>query len=325
MKAALCKALGPPESIAIEEVDAPMPGPGELKVRVKAVGVNFPDVLMMAGKYQVQPPLPFSPGAELSGEVMETGKGAEGFGAGDRILAMVGHGAMAEEICVPAAVSVPIPDDMDYVTAAGFMLTYGTSYHALKQRAALAEGETLVVLGAAGGVGLAAVELGSLMGARVIAAASSDEKLALAREHGAAEGIDYSRESLKERVKALTDGRGADVVYDPVGGELFDDCMRSIAWKGRVLVVGFASGTIPKIPANLALLKGCQVVGVFWGSFTQREPEAHAENVAELMAHFAAGRLKPHVSHTFPLEQAGAAMQMLADRKAKGKIVVTVD
>lgn len=325
MKAALCKALGPPESIAIEEVDAPMPGPGELKVRVKAVGVNFPDVLMMAGKYQVQPPLPFSPGAELSGEVMETGKGAEGFGAGDRILAMVGHGAMAEEICVPAAVSVPIPDDMDYVTAAGFMLTYGTSYHALKQRAALAEGETLVVLGAAGGVGLAAVELGSLMGARVIAAASSDEKLALAREHGAAEGIDYSRESLKERVKALTDGRGADVVYDPVGGELFDDCMRSIAWKGRVLVVGFASGTIPKIPANLVLLKGCQVVGVFWGSFTQREPEAHAENVAELMAHFAAGRLKPHVSHTFPLEQAGAAMQMLADRKAKGKIVVTVD
>lgn len=325
MKAALCKSLGPPESIAIEEVDAPMPGPGELKVRVKAVGVNFPDVLMMAGKYQVQPPLPFSPGAELSGEVMETGKGAEGFGAGDRILAMVGHGAMAEEICVPAAVSVPIPDDMDDVTAAGFMLTYGTSYHALKQRAALAEGETLVVLGAAGGVGLAAVELGSLMGARVIAAASSDEKLALAREHGAAEGIDYSRESLKERVKALTDGRGADVVYDPVGGELFDDCMRSIAWKGRVLVVGFASGTIPKIPANLVLLKGCQVVGVFWGSFTQREPEAHAENVAGLMAHFAAGRLKPHVSHTFPLEQAGAAMQMLADRKAKGKIVVTVD
>jgi NADPH2:quinone reductase len=325
VKAALCKEYGPPRSLVVEEVEAPEPGRDEVKLRVHACGVNFPDILMMAGKYQSRPDMPFSPGGEVSGEIIAIGEGVEGLTTGQRVLGMAGHGGMAEEICLPAAAVVPIPDNMDYETAAGFILTYGTSYHALKQRARLQEGETLLVLGAAGGVGLAAVELGRLMGARVIAAASSREKLDLAGEYGATDFINYTEENLKDRVKELTGGRGVDVIYDPVGGELFDQCMRSIAWKGRVLVIGFASGEIPKVPVNLALLKGCEIVGVFWGAFTQREPEVHRENTRELLEFAASGKLKPHISATFPLEQAGEALAVLAERKALGKVIVRIE
>jgi NADPH2:quinone reductase len=325
VKAALCKEYGPPRSLVVEEVEPPEPGRGEVKLRVHACGVNFPDILMMAGKYQSRPDMPFSPGGEVSGEIITVGEGVEGLATGQRVLGMAGHGGMAEEICLPAAAVVPIPDNMDYETAAGFILTYGTSYHALKQRARLQEGETLLVLGAAGGVGLAAVELGRLMGARVIAAASSREKLDLAGEYGATDFVNYTEENLKDRVKELTGGRGVDVIYDPVGGELFDQCMRSIAWKGRVLVIGFASGEIPKVPVNLALLKGCEIVGVFWGAFTQREPEVHRENTRELLEFATSGKLKPHISATFPLEQAGEALAVLAERKALGKVIVRID
>lgn len=324
MRAALCKEHGPPRSLVIEEVESPEPGPGEVKLRVHACGVNFPDILMMAGKYQSQPPMPFSPGGEVSGEIIGLGDGVENLQVGQRVLGMTGYGGMAEEICLPASAVVPMPGNMDYETAAGFILTYGTSYHALKQRARLQPGETLLVLGAAGGVGLAAVEIGKLMGARVIAAASSSDKLELAGEYGAGDFINYSDESLKERVKELTGGRGADVIYDPVGGDLFDQCMRSIAWKGRVLVVGFAAGEIPRVPINLALLKGCEIVGVFWGAFTQREPEANRENTRELLEYVGQGKLNPHISATFPLEQAGEALAVLAERRALGKVIVKV-
>lgn len=322
MKAALVKSYGPPDSVVIEEVPSPTPGKGEVKLRVRACGVNFPDVLMVAGKYQVRPELPFSPGAEMSGEVIELGEGVTGIDKGARVLCMVGYGGMAEEICVPAKAVVPIPEGMDFRTAAAVMLTYGTSYHALKQRASLQPGETLLVLGAAGGVGLAATELGALMGATVIAAASSAEKLELAKQHGATHLINYTEGSLKEQVKALTDGRGVDVIYDPVGGPLFDDCLRSLAWRGRLLVIGFASGEIPKAPANLPLLKGSSIVGVFWGAFTQHEPKAHEENMRELVGWFRSGELKPHIADVLPLDRAGDAMRILADRKAMGKVVV---
>ena len=324
MKAALCKELGPPESLVIEDIPEPNLGPGQVRIAVKACGVNYPDVLLMQGKYQIKPELPFAPGGEISGDVIEVADGVRNVAVGQRVLAMSGYGGMVEQVCLPAVAVVPIPDSMDYPTGAGFILTYGTSYHALKQRANLQADETLVVLGASGGVGLAAVELGNLMGARVIAAASSAEKLALAQEYGASELINYSEESLKTKVKELTGGKGADVIYDPVGGPLFDDCMRSVAWKGRVLVVGFASGEIPKVPVNLALLKGCQIVGVFWGNFTQKESAVHIENTLELIAYFEQQKLKPHISQTFDLEHAGSAIKTLADRRAKGKVVVTL-
>ncbi|MEM7610089.1 MAG: NADPH:quinone oxidoreductase family protein [Pseudomonadota bacterium] len=324
MKAALVKTHGTPDSIVIEEIPSPSPKKGEVRLRLRACGVNFPDVLMVAGKYQVQPEMPFSPGAEMAGEIIELGEGVSDLAIGDRMLCMVGYGGMAEEICVPAKALVPIPDGMDFSTAAAVMLTYGTSYHALKQRAQIKPGETLLVLGAAGGVGLAAVELGHLLGAKVIAAASSDEKLALAREYGADETINYSEVKLKDAVKALTGGKGADVIYDPVGGELFDDCLRSLAWCGRLLVIGFASGTIPKAPANLPLLKGSSIVGVFWGAFTQHQPKEHEINMQELVAWFIGGQLKPHIGTVFGLDDAAAAMNVLASRQAMGKVVIEI-
>ena len=324
MKAALVKRYGPPESIVIEEIATPEPGPGEVRLRLHACGVNFPDVLMVAGKYQFKPEMPFSPGAEMAGVVDAVGEDVSAFKPGDRVACFTGHGGMAEYIVAPAASVVPIPDQLDYKTAAAFTLTYGTSYHALKQRAGLQPGETLVVLGAAGGVGLAAVELGELLGARVVAAASNAEKLELARAHGAAETINYTEERLKDSIKTLTEGKGADVIYDPVGGELFDDCLRSLGWNGRLLVIGFASGTIPSAPANLPLLKGASIVGVFWGAFAQREPEAHAENMRELSGWLLQGRLRPHIGHEFPLDEAAGAMDVLAARKAMGKVVITM-
>jgi NADPH2:quinone reductase len=322
MRAVLCKAFGPPESLVVEEVPSPTPGRGEVLVSVKAAGVNFPDLLLIENKYQFKPSLPFSPGGEIAGEVKAVGEGVTRFRPGDRVLGSPGWGGFAEELVIDQSRLIPIPASMDFVSAAAFMFTYGTSHYALKDRAHLATGETLLVLGAAGGVGLAAVELGHVMGARVIAAASSDEKLAVCREHGADEVINYATEDLKERTKTLTAGAGADVVYDPVGGAFSEAALRSTNWNGRFLVIGFAAGEIPKIPLNLVLLKGCQVVGVFWGSYTARDPEGNRANVAELMRWFEEGKLRPHVSATYPFERAADALQDLAQRRVKGKVVL---
>jgi len=324
LRALLCKEYGPPEKLVVEDVAEPALEPGQVRIGVRACGVNYPDNLMIAGRYQVKPPLPFSPGFELAGDVLEVGSGVTGLRPGQRVAATAMVGAMAEQICVPAGVVFPIPEQMDYETAAGFIITYGTSYHALKQRAALQPGETLLVLGAGGGVGLATVELGHLLGARVIAAAGSAEKLELAAARGALHLVNYREASLRQQVRDLTDGRGADVIYDPVGGELFDDCLRSVAWSGRILVIGFASGTIQSIPANLPLLKGSSVMGVFWGAFAEREPDRNRQNMQELLAWIVAGRLQPHISATYPLEEAAAAMRALADRKASGKLVIVI-
>ncbi|MEM9172823.1 MAG: NADPH:quinone oxidoreductase family protein [Pseudomonadota bacterium] len=324
MKAALVKQYGAPDSIVIEDVPEPTPAPGEVKIRLKACGVNFPDVLMVAGKYQMQPAMPFSPGAEMAGDIVELGEGVDSLTIGTPVLCMTGFGGMAEYICVPAHLAIPIPPGIDYKTASAVMLTYGTSYHALKQRARLQKDETLLVLGAAGGVGLAACELGNKMGARVIAAASSEDKLELARQHGAHDLVNYRDDDLKDSVKALTDNRGVDVIYDPVGGDLFDACLRLMAWNGRLLVIGFASGTIPKAPANLPLLKGSSIVGVFWGAFTAKEPQANQENIAELTGWFLDGSLKPHIGHVFSLEQTADALMVLAGREAMGKVVIEI-
>ncbi len=323
MKAVLCKQFGPPESLVIEELPSPRAGAGEVVISVKAASVNFPDFLIIQNKYQFKPPLPFSPGSELAGVVKEVGPGVNGVKAGDRVIAFTTYGAFAEEVKTEAVRLLPLPQGMDFVTGAAFLLTYGTSDHALRDRAALKAGETLLVLGAAGGVGLAAVEIGKALGARVIACASSAEKLAVCRQHGADEGIDYATEDLRARIKALTADKGVDVVYDAVGGPYSEPAFRSLAWRGRLLVVGFAAGEIPKLPLNLALLKGASVVGVFWGDFVRREPKGFAESVRQLARWYAEGKLKPHVSQTLPLDKAPAAIQLLASRKAKGKVVLT--
>jgi NADPH2:quinone reductase len=324
MKAVLCKQYGPPDSLALEELASPRAGPGEVVVSVKAASVNFPDVLIIQNKYQFKPPLPFSPGSELSGVVKEAGEGVSAYRPGDRVMAFTTYGAFAEEVKVDAARLLPIPGGMDFVAAAAFVLTYGTSDHALRDRGALQAGETLLVLGAAGGVGLAAVEIGKALGARVIACASSEEKLAVCREHGADAAVNYAAEDLRERVKALTDGRGVDVVYDPVGGPYSEPAFRSLAWRGRLLVVGFAAGEIPKLPLNLALLKGASIVGVFWGDFARREPRRFAESVHQLGHWYREGRLRPHVSQTLPLEKAAEALKLMAARQVKGKVVLTM-
>ena len=324
MKAVVCKQHGPPESLVYEELPSPKPGAGEVVISVKAASVNFPDVLIIQNKYQFKPPLPFSPGSELAGVVKEVGSGVTAFRPGDRVMAFTTYGAFAEEVKTEASRLLPLPEKMDFVTGAAFVLTYGTSDHALRDRAALKEGETLLVLGAAGGVGLAAIEIGKALGARVIACASSDEKLAVCRQHGADEGINYASEDLRERIKVLTEGRGIDVVYDAVGGPYSEPAFRSLAWRGRLLVVGFAAGDIPKLPLNLPLLKGASVVGVFWGDFARREPKAFAASMQQLGRWYAEGRLKPHVSQTLPLARAADAIKLLASRQAKGKVVVTM-
>jgi NADPH2:quinone reductase len=286
--------------------------------------VNFPDTLIIEGKYQFKPPFPFSPGGEAAGVVSAVGEKVSHLKVGDRVMALTGWGSFAEQVAVPGYNVLPIPPSMDFNTAAAFSMTYGTSMHALKQRGNLQPGETLLVLGASGGVGLAAVEIGKAMGARVIAAASSAEKLAVAKAAGADELINYSETSLKDEIKRLTDGQGADVIYDPVGGDLFDQAIRAIAWNGRLLVVGFASGRIPELPVNLALLKGAAVVGVFWGSFAQRQPQDNAANFQQLFHWFAEGKLKPLVSQVYPLSNAAQAINDLGQRKAVGKVVVQV-
>jgi len=324
MKAVLCKAFGPPESLVVEDVISPDPGPGEVVVSVKAASVNFPDVLIIQNKYQFKPQLPFSPGSEVAGVVKTIGDGVTTVKPGDRVMAFTTYGAFAEEVKTEAKRLLPLPAGMDFTHAAAFGLTYATSDHALRDRGQLAAGETLLVLGAAGGVGLAAIEIGKALGARVIAAASTDDKLAVCREHGADDQINYATDDLRERIKSLTDGRGVDVVYDPVGGAYTEAALRSLAWRGRLLVVGFAAGDIPKIPLNLTLLKGCSIVGVFWGEFTRREPQRFAESMQQLGRWYADGKLKPHVSQTYPLERAADALTAMANRQVKGKVVLTV-
>jgi NADPH2:quinone reductase len=323
MKALVCVEHGPPEKLVVQDLPTPEPGKGEVRIRMHAAGVNFPDVLIIQNLYQFKPPLPFSPGGEAAGIVEAVGEGVTRFKAGDRVIAMIGNGAFREQFLAHEKQVIPMAGDMPFDVAAGFTMTYGTSHHALKQRARLQAGETMLVLGAAGGVGLTALELGKLMGAKVIAAASSDEKLALCREYGADEVINYSTEDLKERVKQITGGKGVDVVYDPVGDKYAEPAFRSIAWNGRYLVVGFAAGEIPKLPLNLPLIKGASIVGVFWGAFTAHEPKLHEENMAELLTWFAEGKLKPHVSAHLPLERGAEAIRMLMDRKAKGKVILT--
>jgi len=323
VKAVLCKAHGPPDSLVVEDVPALTPGPGEVVIGVKAASLNFPDVLIIQNRYQVKPPLPFSPGCEAAGIVKEIGAGVTGVKVGDRVMAYTTYGAFAEEVKTDARRVLPIPSGMDDVTAAAFVLTYGTSAHALRDRGGLKAGETLLVLGAAGGVGIAAIEIGKALGARVIACASTDEKLALCRGRGADATINYANEDLRQRIKELTGGNGADVVYDPVGGRYTEAALRSTAWRGRLLVVGFASGEIPKIPLNLALLKGCAIVGVFWAEFTRREPEGFRKTIQQLERWYAEGRIKPHVSATFPLERAADALNLMMTRQVAGKIVLT--
>lgn len=325
MKAVLCKAFGPAENLVVEDLDSPQIKKGEVLLDVHAAGVNFPDTLIIEGKYQFKPPFPFSPGGEAAGMVAAVGEKISHLKVGDRVMALTGWGSFAEQVAVSGQNVLPIPAEMDFTTAAAFSMTYGTSMHALKQRANLQPGETLLVLGASGGVGLAAVEIGKAMGARVIAAASTNEKLEIARKAGADELINYSEASLRERLKELTDGQGVDVIYDPVGGKLFEEAFRSIAWNGRMLVVGFAAGgEIPALPANLPLLKGAALIGVFWGAFAQRQPQDNAANFKQLFAWYAEGKLKPLVSQTFALEQAAEAIDTLGQRKAVGKLVVKV-
>jgi len=325
MKAVLCKEYGPPESLVIEDIPSPRPGKGQVVITVKACGVNFPDTLIIEGKYQFKPALPFSPGGEVSGIVKELGEGVNTVKVGDRVIAFTGWGGFAEEVVTEAAKLIPIPGDIDFATAASFTLVFGTAHHALKDRAHIKPGETLLVLGAAGGVGLASVELGKLMGARVIAAASSDENLEVCKQHGADDVINYTNEDLRERVKTLTGGNGVDVIVDPLGGNYSEPALRSIAWNGRFLVIGFAAGDIPRIPLNLTLLKGCSIVGVFWGSFTEHEPRHNQENIQELLTWLAQGKLKPHISATYPLERAAGALNDVLNRKVKGKVVLLTE
>jgi NADPH2:quinone reductase len=322
MKALLCKAYGTPDDLVIEDIADPVAGPGEAVVRVEAAALNFFDTLIIAGKYQTKPAMPFSPAAEFAGVVESLGAGVTGVKSGDRVLGYLGYGAARERVAVRADRLVPIPDALDFDRAAGLCVTYGTTLHALKDRGHLRAGETLAVLGASGGVGLAAVELGKLMGARVIACASSDDKLAFAKKHGADDGINYARDDLKEALRRATGGKGADVIYDPVGGPYAEPALRAIAWQGRFLVIGFAAGEIPKIPLNLALLKGCDIVGVFWGAFIERDPGGHRANTRQILDWAGSGKLSAHVQAIYPLADAASALKALAARKVMGKIVL---
>jgi NADPH2:quinone reductase len=321
MKAIVCHEFGPIEALRLQDCPDPVAGEGEVLIDVHAAGVNFPDGLMVRGEYQVKPPRPFTPGSEVAGVVAAVGDGVSGLAPGQRVVAVCGIGGFAEKVVAQADRVLPLPDGMDFTTAAGFMLVYGTSLHGLADCGRLRAGETLLVLGAAGGVGLAAVEIGHAMGARVIAAASTDEKLALAREHGAELGINYATADLKAELKRLVPG-GVDVVYDPVGGALTEAAVRGLAWGGRLLVVGFAAGEIPRLPLNLLLLREGEVKGVFWGTWTAREPAAHALNVSRLFGWFGAGALRPHVGAVFSLAETRSALSFVMSRNAHGKVIV---
>lgn len=322
MRAVVCKAWGPPESLVVEDVTLPPPKAGEVLVDVRAASVNYPDVLIIQKKYQFQPVLPFTPGNEVAGVVAAVGEGVTHVKPGDRVIAFTGTGAFAEQMIAPASGVTPIPPGVPDDVAASFTLVYGTSHHAVVDRAALKAGETMLVLGAAGGVGLSAVEIGKALGARVIAAASSDEKLEVCRQHGADVLINYATQDLREAIKAATGGKGPDVIYDPVGGALAEPAFRSIGWRGRYLVIGFAAGDIPKIPLNLPLLKGASIVGVFWGDFVKREPKANLAAMRQMMGWMAEGKLKPRVSARYSLEQVPQALKALESRQVTGKVVI---
>jgi NADPH2:quinone reductase len=332
MKALLCTHYGPPEEMELREMPSPAPGKNQVLIRVKACGVNFPDVLMLADKYQFKPPLPFPPGGEVAGVVKALGEGVGSLKVGDRVAASIGNGGFAEEVLADARRCVPMPANVDFDVASAFIVTYGTSYHALKDRARLKPGEHLVVLGAAGGVGFSAVELGVAMGAKVIAGASTQEKVDLAIKHGATAGFVYPKlplsrdqqKAMSDKIKELTRGQGADVLYDPVGDQYAEPSLRAMNWEGRYLVIGFAAGEIPKIPLNLTLLKGCDVLGVFWGMATQRDPKHANESLKEIMQMISDGKLHPNVSAKYPLAEGGKSIRMLMDRKAMGKVVVTM-
>lgn len=323
MKALMCEQHGLPDTLVYKEVPDPVCGEHDVVIDMKAAGVNFPDVLIIQNKYQFKPALPFSPGAELAGVVAEVGSAVKHLAVGDHVIGSTGHGAFAEKVLVASKRVIPIPKGIDFDVAAAFTLTYGTSWHALADRAALKSGETLLVLGAAGGVGLAAIEIGKALGANVIAAASTDEKLAVCKEHGADAVINYTNENLREAIKAATDGKGPDVIYDPVGGDMAEPAFRSIGWRGRYLVVGFAQGEIPRLPLNLALLKGASVVGIFWGDYVAREPANFAEDLKTMFPMIASGALRPHISGHFSLADGADAISHLMNRKATGKVIIT--
>ena len=323
MKALLCRQHGLPDTLDYAEAPDPAPGEGEIVVDIRAAGANFPDVLIIQNKYQHKPELPFSPGAEFSGVVSAVGAGVTHRSVGDRVIGSCTYGAFAEKIKVSAGRTFVMPDTLDFERGAAFLLTYGTSYHALVDRAQLRAGETLLVLGAAGGVGLAAIEIGKALGAKVIAAASSDEKLAVCREHGADAFINYASGDMREQIRTLTGGRGPDVIYDPVGGHYAEPAFRSIAWRGRYLVVGFANGEIPKLPLNLALLKGASIIGVFWGQYTEREPKQFHADIERMFGWISEGKLNPHVSGRYRLRDGARALEDLMNRKVTGKVVVS--
>lgn len=322
MKAILCSRYGGPDDLEYADVPDPMPAAGEVVVAIKSAALNFFDTLIIAGKYQIKPPFPFAPASEFAGIVEAVGTDVKDFAPGDRVLGFAGFGAACEKIAVPRHRVVKIPATLDFDRAAGLTVIYGTTLHALKDRAKLKAGETLAVLGASGGTGLAAIELGKLMGARVIACASSDEKLAFCKERGADDVVNYASEDIKEGLRRVTGGKGVDVIYDPVGGKYAEPALRSIAWGGRFLVIGFAAGDIPKIPLNLALLKGCDIVGVFWGAFTERDPKGNAANMAELVRYAAEGKISAHVHGVYPLAETPAALKAIADRTVMGKVIL---
>ena len=323
MKALLCKQYGLPDSLVYEDAPDPVAGPGQAVIDMKAAGANFPDVLIIQNKYQFHPTLPFSPGSELAGIVASVGEGVSHIKPGDRVIASSGHGAFAEKVLVNAAKVIPMPAGLSFDVGAAFTLTYGTSYHAIIDRGQLKAGETMLVLGAAGGVGLSAIEIGKVLGARVIAAASTDEKLAVCKEHGADATINYATEDLRAAIKKLTDGKGPDVIYDPVGGSYSEPAFRSIGWRGRYLVIGFANGEIPKIPLNLTLLKGASIVGVFWGDFVSREPKNFQADLKVMFEWVMAGQLRPHISARYKLADGRSALNDLMNRKVMGKVIVT--
>ncbi|WP_321343887.1 NADPH:quinone oxidoreductase family protein [Breoghania sp.] len=322
MKAILCEAYGPPETLVLEDLAEPEAGPGEVVVEVKAAALNFFDTLIIENRYQTKPELPFSPGAEMAGVVSATGKGVTRVKPGDRVVAYTRYGSCREKVVAKETDVIAMPEGVPFPVAAGLLVTYGTTLHALRGRGDLKPGETVAVLGASGGVGQAAVEIATLMGARVIACASSEEKLAFARRFGAKETVNYAEEDLKTRLKELTGGAGVDVVYDPVGGDYAEQALRATAWRGRYLVIGFAAGAIPRIPLNLALLKGCDIRGVFWGAAIEREPEQHWKDVEQLLDWVANGELKPHIHAVYPLEETPKALEELAERRALGKVII---
>jgi len=322
MKAILCSQFCEPDDLVFADIDDPVAGDGQVVIAIKAAALNFFDILMIQGKYQIKPPFPFSPAAEVAGVIESIGSGVTGLKVGDRVVASVGHNGAREKIAVPAASAVKIPDNLDFDRAAGVIITYGTALHALEDRASPKPGETLAVLGAAGGTGLAACELGKLLGLKVIACASSDEKLEFARKHGADIGLNYATEDLKEGLKKLTDGKGVDIIFDPVGGKFAEAALRAIAWEGRFLVIGFAAGDIPKMPLNLALLKGCDIRGVFWGAWVRQNPEKNRANLEKLVKWAAEGKISSHVDRTFPLAKTADALKVLAGRQAMGKVIL---